>query len=147
LIIHLKRRPPLACQDILRFTRFHGAPLISMAAIQTLLNPLPDVDDRPLQLPSPCSTIYARDFSTPPPGRKKQKLSKDAAVFTRGSIRGQCRYPPCEHQDEVLTAHHQQFEIHPIGHIGEYPRHIPYNSEKKSYLERTGRESFEGMNR
>jgi hypothetical protein len=118
-----------------------------MAAIQTLLNPLPDADDRSLQLPSPCPTVYARDFSTPPPSRKKQKLSKDAAVFTRGSIRGECRYPPCEYQDEVLAAHHQQFEIHPIGRIGEYPRHIPYNSEKKSYLERTGRESFEGMDR
>lgn len=30
-------------------------------------------------------------------------------------------------------------------HIVEYPRHIPYNSEKKSFLEKTGRESFEGM--
>ncbi|KAM5438470.1 hypothetical protein MferCBS31731_005047 [Microsporum ferrugineum] len=35
------------------------------------------------------------------------------------------------------------FEIHPMGHITEFPRHIPYNSEKKSFLEKTGRESFE----
>lgn len=31
-----------------------------------------------------------------------------------------------------------------MGKIGEYCRHIPYNSEKKGFLERTGRESFEG---
>ena len=116
----------------------------SMAAIQTLLNPLPEVDDRSIQLPSPCSTIYARDFSPESPSRKKQKLSKDAAVFTRGALRGECRYPPCEYLDDVLTAHYQQYEIHPIGHIAEFPRHIPYNSEKKSFLKKTGRESFEG---
>ncbi len=114
-----------------------------MAAIQTLLNPLPEVD-RSLQLPSPCSTVYAREFSADPPSRKKLKLSKDAAVFTRGTLRGECRYPPCEHQDDVLAAHYQQYEIHPMGHIAEFPRHIPYNSEKKSFLEKTGRESFEG---
>ncbi|KAN0087393.1 Transcription regulator HTH, APSES-type DNA-binding domain containing protein [Elaphomyces granulatus] len=30
-----------------------------------------------------------------------------------------------------------------MGQISHYPRHIPYNSEKKSFLEKTGRESFE----
>jgi hypothetical protein len=118
-----------------------------MAAIQSLLNPLPEADERSPHTPSPCSTVYSRDFSPPPPSRKKQKLSKDAAVFNRGSIRGKCRYPPCEYRDEVLAAHHQQYEIHPIGHIADYPRHIPYNSEKKSFLDKTGRESFEGKPR
>jgi hypothetical protein len=116
-----------------------------MAAIQSLLNPLPEADEGSLQLPSPCSTAYTRDFTPPPPSRKKQKLSKDAAVFTRGMMRGECRYPPSEYRDEILAAHHQQYQVHPIGHIAEYPRHIPYNSEKKSFLDKTGRESFEGM--
>jgi hypothetical protein len=31
-----------------------------------------------------------------------------------------------------------------MGDIAEYARHIPYNSDKKSFQERTGRESFEG---
>lgn len=115
-----------------------------MAAIQSLLNPLPETSDNSLQLPSPSSTVYARDFSPDPPSRKKQKISKDAAVFTRGALRGTCRYPPCEYQDPVLAAHHQQYEIHPMGRIAEFPRHIPYNSEKKTFLDKTGRESFEG---
>jgi hypothetical protein len=116
-----------------------------MAAIRSLLNPLPDANEQSVQLPSPSPTVYTQDFSPPPSSRKKQKLSKDAAVFTRGTIRGECRYPPCENRDEVLAVHHQQFEIHPMGHIADYPRHIPYNSEKKSFLNNTGRESFEGM--
>ena len=122
-----------------------GLLYITMAAIRSLLNPLPEAVACAVQLPSPCSTASARDFTPPPPSRKKQKLSKDAAVFSRGIIRGECRYPPCEYRDEALAAYHQQYEIHPLGHIAEYPRHIPYNSEKKSFLDKTGRESFEGM--
>lgn len=74
----------------------------------------------------------------------RQKLTKDAPVFTKGKIRGELRYPPCEMRDEALTRLHQHFQIHPMGRIADYPRHIPYNSDKKSFQERTGRESFEG---
>lgn len=77
--------------------------------------------------------------------RKKQKLCKDAAVFVKGNIRGECRYPAYEGQDETLAAHYQQHEVRPVGRIMEYPRHVPYNSEKKSFLEKTQRDGFEGM--
>lgn len=75
---------------------------------------------------------------------KKAKVPKDAAVFIKGKVRGELRYPPDEFQNEEIRARHEEFELHPMGHITEYPRHIPYNSEKKMFLERTGRESFEG---
>lgn len=78
------------------------------------------------------------------PMRKKQKVCKDAAVFKRDTIRGECRYPPHEEQDEVLAAKHQMYEVYPVGEITAFPRHIPYNSEKKLFWEKTGRESFEG---
>lgn len=116
-----------------------------MAAIHALLNPAPETVERPEQLPSPKSPPYSRNFSSQTHVRKKQKVSKDIAVFTRGNIRGICRYPPCEDQDKDLAVHHQRFNIHPMGQISEFPRHIPYNSEKKSFLDKTGRESFEGM--
>ena len=118
-----------------------------MAAIHSLLNPLPETNTYAKQLPSPTSTVYTREYSPPPQPRKKQKISKDAAIFTRGSMRGKCRYPPCEYQDDLLAAQHQQYEIDPMGHIADFPRHIPYNSEKKSFLDKTGRESFEGESR
>ncbi|GAD92941.1 APSES transcription factor Xbp1, putative [Paecilomyces variotii No. 5] len=112
-----------------------------MASIESLLNPLPELNR--IQLPSPSLTSCTRGNPSPTPRAKKQKVAKDAPIFTRGKTRGVVRYPPCEEQDEVLAEEHRRFEIHPMGHIAEYPRHIPYNSEKKSFQEKTGRESFE----
>ena len=104
---------------------------------------MPEDIGQSAQLPSPCSTTYTRDFSPIPP-RKKLKVAKDAAIFVRKDARGEIRYPPCEYQDAELAAAHAAFMIHPMGHISEYPRHIPYTSEKKAFFEKTGRESFEG---
>ncbi|PGH13496.1 hypothetical protein AJ79_03626 [Helicocarpus griseus UAMH5409] len=116
-----------------------------MTSIASLLNPEPEKQERYCrQLPTPCPSRFAREYrQSPPPRQKKQKISKDAAVFTRGRIRGELRYPPCEYQNQELEEAHRELQIHPMGHITEYPRHIPYNSEKKSFLEKTGRESFE----
>ncbi|KAL9109717.1 MAG: hypothetical protein Q9227_005586 [Pyrenula ochraceoflavens] len=114
-----------------------------MAAIHVLLNPVLEDGDIFRQLPSPSSSVSVSDYIPPPPPRKKAKISKDAAIFARGNIRGECRFPPCEYQDKIIAAEHRKYRIHPIGHIAEFPRHIPYNSEKRSFLEATGRESFE----
>lgn len=71
-------------------------------------------------------------------------MAKDAPVFREGRIRGELRYPPCEERDDELAAIHEKFQIHPMGKIEQYPRHIPYNSDKKNFQEKTGRECFEG---
>ena len=125
-----------------------------MASIRNLLNPVPERQEKEAeendtdqsQLLSPASSYYDRldSPSSPLTPRKKPKISKDQAVFIRGTIRGECRYPPHEYQDETLAAYHEKFEVFPIGEIAEYPRHIPYNSEKKLFMEKTGRECFEG---
>lgn len=114
-----------------------------MASIAFLLNP---VDDRQQyqQLPSPCSTSYAGECSTSTPRQKKQKVSKDAAVFVKGNVRGIVRYNACEYRDTELAKAHEQFKLYPMGNIQDFPRHIPYNSDKKSFMEKTGRGSFEG---
>ncbi|MCJ1320362.1 hypothetical protein MMC15_005700 [Xylographa vitiligo] len=70
-------------------------------------------------------------------------MSKDAAIFARGKIQGEVRFPPCEAQDEKLAVEHRRFSVYPMGQISEYRRHIPYNSEKKSFLAKTGRGAFE----
>jgi hypothetical protein len=116
-----------------------------MAAIHSLLNPMPEPEQHTFQLPSPSPSTHTVELSSPTYPRKKQKLCKDAAVFVKGNIHGECRYPAYEDQDETLAAHHQQHEVHPVGRIMEYPRHVPYNSEKKSFLEKTQRDGFEGM--
>ncbi|KAF7590189.1 hypothetical protein BBP40_003163 [Aspergillus hancockii] len=111
-----------------------------MASIESLLNPLPDANH--FALPSP--TLTSSDpVPCKSPRQKKQKIAKDAPIFNRGETRGELRYPPCEERDEELAKVHRDFQLHPMGDIADYPRHIPYNSDKKTFQERTGRESFE----
>lgn len=72
-------------------------------------------------------------------------MSKNAANFAQGKIKGEIRFKPCEIQDAEIKNQHEIFQVYPMGRITESCRHIPYNSEKKSFLEKTGRESFEGL--
>ena len=127
-----------------------------MAAIRSLLNPAQDDKSYESNNDSSKGDLSAVDSQPSPTAglteqaldkrlRKKQKMCKDAAVFKPGTIRGECRYPPDEFQDELLAAKHQMYEVYPVGDIATFPRHIPYNSEKKLFWEKTGRESFEGM--
>ncbi|KAK5071241.1 hypothetical protein LTR64_007745 [Lithohypha guttulata] len=111
-----------------------------MADLRHLLNPVSE-NKHIISMPAtPNTTPTMTEMPSP---RKRTKLTKDAPIFTAGPIRGQCRFPPDEFQDEELAAHHQQFEVTPFGEIADFPRHIPYNSEKKSFLEKTGREHLE----
>jgi len=72
-------------------------------------------------------------------------MTKDGAVFAKGNkIKGEINFPPFEQFDEETAREVQKFQVFPLGKVREYSRHIPYNSEKKSFLEKTGRESFEG---
>jgi hypothetical protein len=113
-----------------------------MASIESLLNPLPDANR--FALPSP-ALPSSDPVSCRAPRQKKQKTAKDAPVFNRGETRGEVRYPPCEERDEALAKAHRDFELYPMVDIADYPRHIPYNSDKKAFQDRTGRESFEGI--
>ncbi|CEL09767.1 hypothetical protein ASPCAL12897 [Aspergillus calidoustus] len=116
-----------------------------MASIQSLLNPIPNSSsssDR-FPLPTPSPTISSSTAMLRTPRQKKQKMAKDAPIFTRGRPKGEVRYPPHEERDEFLAQKHREFRIHPFGDIASYPRHIPYNSDKKTFQELTGRESFE----
>ena len=72
-------------------------------------------------------------------------MTKDGAVFAKGKIKDEVNYPPFERLDEGTMREVQKFQVYPLGKIEDYCRHIPYNSEKKTFLEKTGRESFEGM--
>ena len=115
-----------------------------MVSVASLLNPIPQSFERHRELPSPCPSNFTPDSSPPVPPLKKQKMSKDAAIFAKGKAKGEIRYRPCEIQTTEIAAQHERFKIFPAGHIADYCRHIPYNSDKKSFLEKTGRESFEG---
>ncbi|KAJ5505257.1 hypothetical protein N7453_004214 [Penicillium expansum] len=99
-----------------------------MLSIKSLLNPQPERRHP-----------YT---SFPAPREKRQKMAKDAPVFRRGKIQGECRYPPCEERDAELEQAHRELSLRPMGNIADYPRHIPYASDKKTFQEKTGRDSF-----
>ena len=65
-------------------------------------------------------------------------------MFVKAKPKGVVNYKPCERQDDVTRAEHQKFQVEPVGRISEHPRHIPYNSEKRTFQEKTGRDAFEG---
>ena len=117
-----------------------------MVSVASLLNPA--VEDH-RSLPSPtcssagCTPEPSSAPSTPP--SKKLKLAKDAAIFTRGKVQGFIRYPPCEQYDTGTVNELRTFSVHPLGEIADYRRHIPYNSDKKGFLAKTGRGAFEGQ--
>lgn len=75
----------------------------------------------------------------------KPKMPKDAAVFsTKSRPKGFVKFYPYERLDGPSLREAQKFQVHPLGKIQEYCRHIPYNSGKKDFYVKTGRESFEG---
>ncbi|APA05722.1 hypothetical protein SS1G_01927 [Sclerotinia sclerotiorum 1980 UF-70] len=122
-----------------------------MLSVASLLNPAKS-EPRSTRLPSsPPSSLCT---SSPSYGHpllpiqssfiKKQKMTKDGAVFAKGTkIKGDVNFPPFEHLSEETMREVQKFHVYPLGKIQDYCRHIPYNSEKKNFLEKTGRESFE----
>ncbi|CAJ2502141.1 Uu.00g049940.m01.CDS01 [Anthostomella pinea] len=70
-------------------------------------------------------------------------MPKDAAVFNKSKPKGVVNFYPFERLDEASLSQVRKFQVYPLGKIQEYSRHIPYNSGKKDFYEKTGRESFE----
>lgn len=67
-------------------------------------------------------------------------------MFSEGNKTvGIVNYLPHEAENnEELLAQHRRFQIYPSGEISKKGvRHIPYNSDKKDFLEKTGRDAFE----
>lgn len=141
-----------------------------MLKIHSLLNPMADNSALlaasgsrsavPAHIPhrsTPAETPRA-DTPTQSPA-KRQKLVKDAAVFIRGTATGPVNYPPYECSESSLQipselsqkiAHyHKLYNIYPSAlgdeKISDFARHIPYSSEKKTFLNKTGRDAFDGM--
>jgi hypothetical protein len=121
-----------------------------MLSVASLLNPVKAKPLPPRLPPSPSpshytsSSAYTSPVSSSQPFSKKQKMAKDGAIFSKGNVKGEVNFPPFEDLDEKTVQEVKRFDVFPMTGIEHYPRHIPYNSEKKSFLEKTGRESFEG---
>ncbi|KAI0863688.1 hypothetical protein F4860DRAFT_501683 [Xylaria cubensis] len=120
-----------------------------MLSLSSLLNPAPPGSSFGNQLPpspessSPTDSCAEDSMFLDRPTMPKQKMPKDAAIFTKSKPKGAINFHPYEDLDEVSLHRVRRFQVHPLGKIREYSRHIPYNSGKKDFFEKTGRESFE----
>ncbi|KAI1079076.1 hypothetical protein F5B20DRAFT_581493 [Whalleya microplaca] len=119
-----------------------------MCSVASLLNPAPPGPSLSRFPPSPASSSPTTSLPDDSPflGRPlmpKHKMPKDAAVFTKSKPKGVVRYLPHEALGEHALRQARKFDVWPFGKIQEYCRHIPYNSGKKDFYEKTGRESFE----
>lgn len=72
-------------------------------------------------------------------------MTKDTSGFVKSRAKGTVNYPPYENLDEASLGEIRHYQIYPFGRIQEFCRHIPYNSGKKNFFDKTGRESFEGQ--
>lgn len=126
-----------------------------MVSVASLLNPVPkESRSEEFRLTPSLSELSTRISSPPSYGSPvfsfssspifKQKMTKDGAVFVKGKTKGDINYPPFERLDEKTSREVRRFHVKHLGSIEDYARHIPYNSEKKTFLDRTGRECFEG---
>lgn len=71
-------------------------------------------------------------------------MGKDHAGHSKSKAKGAVNFPPFEDLDDKSLREIRRYDVRPFGSIQTNCRHIPYNSEKKDFFDKTGRESFEG---
>jgi hypothetical protein len=127
-------------RDIIPEKELHPA----MMKIHSLLNPCENHHgNRNSESPTPAPV--PRAVTATPSTPKRQKVPKDAAIYTHAPVNGPVNFPPHEYEDDAqLTAQHRVFQIYPLGSILEKSaRRIPYSSDKKDFMLKTGRDAFE----
>ncbi|KAI8957224.1 hypothetical protein F5Y11DRAFT_99799 [Daldinia sp. FL1419] len=120
-----------------------------MLSVASLLNPAPPGPPINRFPPSPASSSSPTASIPDEPGllddriMAKQKIPKNAALLPMSKPKGVVNFPPFENLDEASLRQVRQFRVRPFGNIQDQSRHIPYNSTKKDFFEKTCRESFE----
>jgi len=122
-----------------------------MLSVTDLLNPVlpgppwPRYGPSAAPPPSP-SAAYSSDASSMMDRQflAKRKMAKEPSGPVKSRAKGDVNFRPFEDLDEASLREVRRYQIHPFGGIYENCKHIPYNSGKKDFYEKTGRESFEG---
>ncbi|KAK3353615.1 hypothetical protein B0T25DRAFT_217899 [Lasiosphaeria hispida] len=119
-----------------------------MLSLASLLNPDPSRAPLPTSRPALCSPVpqaisladesvqTAQDIS-------RSNMDKESKGLGKSRARGVVNFYPFEDLDEASLQHIRQFRVQPFGTIRDSSRRIPYNSGKKDFYQKTGRESFE----
>ncbi|SPN98605.1 uncharacterized protein DNG_01650 [Cephalotrichum gorgonifer] len=121
-----------------------------MLSLTSLLNPTPPGPPKPpsnrsATVSSP-STSYSEAETVSSLDRPifSRIRVRDSGRITKGSRpRGRIQFPPFEELDDAALSEISRFQVTPFGRIQESCAHIPYNSGKKDFFDKTGRESFE----
>ncbi|CAM1511377.1 Fc.00g088900.m01.CDS01 [Cosmosporella sp. VM-42] len=71
------------------------------------------------------------------------RTSKESNSLAKSKLRGPVKYSPFENLDNGSLSEIRRFDVRTFGYIYRSCSHIPYNSGKKDFFEKTGRESFE----
>jgi hypothetical protein len=112
-----------------------------MISVKSLLNP-PSSEPQITQFPS-TSSSYKR-FTPSLALAVRPKMNKETTDSSNTKTNGAVNFPPFEDLDKESLTEVLKYGVHQLGRIAKCPRHIPYNSEKKDFLGKTGREGFEG---
>jgi hypothetical protein len=125
----------------------------AMLSLQALLNPEP-ANGRAVCLRQPASVVVSNstpDATTASRGAMdahltvRRRASRSTTPLPKSKTQGPVRFPPFEVVDEAANQHIARYQISSFGQIQQCCEHIPYNSTKKDFYEKTGRESIEGM--
>ncbi|KND92879.1 Transcriptional repressor XBP1, partial [Tolypocladium ophioglossoides CBS 100239] len=132
-----------------------GRPLLAanavcaMLPLQSLLNPAPAACLR-----QPASIVVSNstpNTTTASGGAMdahlsfRRRPSRSATPLPKSKTQGPVRFPPFEVVDEAAIQHIARYQISSFGQIQQCCEHIPYNSTKKDFYEKTGRESIEAF--
>jgi hypothetical protein len=120
-----------------------------MVSVASLLNPdpprAPAIAAYPASTSQAWQSVSIADESNTPLGLETSaKMTKDPRVLSKSTSKGAVNFPPFENVDEASLREIRRFQIHSFGSIIRCCRRIPYNSGKKDFSQKTGRESFEG---
>ncbi|KAL1871031.1 hypothetical protein VTK73DRAFT_2340 [Phialemonium thermophilum] len=122
-----------------------------MLSLSHLLNPAPDgpttsyVPASPVSA-SPATSLVDEQTSKGTASASHTSTGLRAAVScgaSESNARGTVNFGPFEDLNEEALTQVKRFCVSPLGRIRSCCRHIPYNSGKKDFYEKTGRESFE----
>ncbi|KAB5554649.1 hypothetical protein GE09DRAFT_135199 [Coniochaeta sp. 2T2.1] len=122
-----------------------------MLSLASILNPEPPRQAAGSHFYSPPGSISPgfpsflgrSPLAVKPPVVENHRMPKDHPGMSKSKVKGTVKFYPFEDLDEDSLREVRRFRVTPFGGIHNNCRHIPYNSGKKDFFEKTGRESFE----
>ncbi|KAL2190191.1 hypothetical protein L209DRAFT_703031 [Thermothelomyces heterothallicus CBS 203.75] len=123
-----------------------------MVSVAELLNPAsptppraPLPTSRPLCFPARQTVAPSNEQAPVTPSIEVLRMTQNAGGPPRRKTRAVVNFPPFEVLDEHSIREVHRFRVHPFGSIQETGERIPYNSGKKDFFSKTGREGFEAF--